>query len=396
MHHSGRRMPVGGALPVVCAILFAACGGSGADGGAAQGGAAEGELTGTLEIGAPVAKTGAAGFIGEAEEEGMRFAVEQINTQGFLGDAKISLSVDDTGDQVNQAVSVVRDYASGGMPVVVGITLSNQALAAIPVLESGSTPFVLIGSGVDLQSVPGGVTDVYTLDPPQQSYAPEKLVPVLAEKDVKSVAFINDKSNPGITGYHDALVEEVLPKEGIEVKEDLAVTGEETDFGPSVTAAIDADPDAIGVFLRGKAAITAITAIRRAGYEGQIFGQAGLANGAAAGAAPLTNGVFFNTTFAPEVLEDVPSSQAFIDAWTAEKGSAPGAFHAQGYDGVWLAARAAKAAGCITRECLRQGLEEVTQGEVPAALGLLTFEDGEAGFPGAIIEIKDGAETPIK
>jgi branched-chain amino acid transport system substrate-binding protein len=94
-------------------------------------------------------------------------------------------------------------------------------------------------------------------------------------------------------------------------------------------------------------------------------------------------------------LSPEPSSQAFFKAYEAKTGKAGGTPEAQGYDAVWLIARAAVAAGCLERDCVKKGLAQVAADGFDGALGALTFDGRVAVAPGVVLTIKDGKEAMV-
>jgi branched-chain amino acid transport system substrate-binding protein len=140
-----------------------------------------------------------------------------------------------------------------------------------------------------------------------------------------------------------------------------------------------------------------MTELRQAGYKGQIWGDAGFAGTVATSAGSVANGLLFTSDIAPN--SSVAPTLKFENAFQAKYGKAASQYNAQGYDAVWLIARAEKSAKCSSKACLLKGLQTETaasQPAYPAALGPMTFVNREARTPGAVIEIENGKEVQIK
>ena len=76
-------------------------------------GAASAQVAGTIKIDAPLSLTGVAAFAGIAEKEGMDYAIEEINSSRFLGDAKLAANYVDVALATDQAVTAVRGFLRG-------------------------------------------------------------------------------------------------------------------------------------------------------------------------------------------------------------------------------------------------------------------------------------------
>jgi branched-chain amino acid transport system substrate-binding protein len=372
-------------------VGLAACGSSGGSGG--SGG--KGGSGAALQIYSPLALSGAAASYGQAEQQGMEFAASQIAAQGYLGSTKISFKWGDIGTGTPaQAVNVVRSMTSAGAPVISGMTFSVQVPAVVPLTQQSSTPLVIVNASID------GVTklgsDVFSVDVPQETYS-NKLVSVLQQRKVKSTAIVYDNGDPAIQGIDSTFQKSLLPAGNIKLTANATASSSQADFSQVVSQVMATKPDAVGIIMLGDAGDTVMTELRQAGYKGVLWGDAGFAGGVATSAGAVANGLLFTSDIAPD--SSVPSTLAFEKAFQAKYGKAPSQYDAQGYDAVWLIARAEKAAGCTSRSCLLKGLQTETASSQPAyqaALGPMTFVNREARTPGAVIEIENGKEVQIK
>jgi branched-chain amino acid transport system substrate-binding protein len=272
-----------------------------------------------------------------------------------------------------------------------GMTFSAHSLAVAPLAQQTGMPFVVVNSG-GLRSLADVGDLVYSIDPPQASYG-KKLVGALAERGVKTVAIITDPGSPAAVDITAEFKDSLLPHGGIEVVSKNDASSGDADFSAVVSNATAVKADAVGIFMPGAACVTIIEALRQTGYEGQIFSHACLAGGAAVKGAPATEGVLFLVSASP--LSPEPSSQVFFKTYEAKTGKAAGTPEAQGYDAVWLIARAAVAAGCLERDCIKKGLAQAASDGFDGALGALTFDGRVAVAPGVVLTIKDGKEALV-
>lgn len=378
---------------VAASLLLAGCASAGGSTSSNESsGGSAGALSGQIKLGSPLSLTGAAAFAGISEKQGMDFAIQQINDQHYLGDATLSAQYVDVAVDTNQAIAAVRGFAGDtSVEAVVGNTLSNHALAIAPVAQQGQIPLLVANTG-GLDNLTTIGPFVYQIDVRQSSYA-SKMGDVLKSKGVKNTAAVVNDDVPAITSLWSTYTGSVLPKSGIKVDNVQKLPSTATDFSAVVTSVMAGNPQAIAIMTRA-GTIPIITALRHAGYKGVIWGQAGLAGGVAANAAPVTEGVLFTANAAPG--SNIPSMQKFFTAYQQQYGKDAYAFAAQGYDAVWAVARAAKNAGCTSRSCIQKGLTQLMKTGFDGALGPLKFSDRNAVGPGAIVEIKEGKETFVK
>jgi branched-chain amino acid transport system substrate-binding protein len=381
-----RVKPLGSAIVAGALVLTAAA--CGDDSGSGGGGSEEG-LSGTITISAPLSLTDVAAFAGLDSQKGMEFAIEEINESGYLDDATLKADFVDVALDDDKALSAVRGAISSDAVAIVGMTLGNHSLAAAPIAQQSKIPFVVVNSG-GLKDVTAVGDYVYQTDVSQFRYA-DKMTEELQTRGITETSVIWNDDVPAVIDLH-AAYEELFPDFGIEVAEDNPVASTTTDFSAVATSVAKDNPQSVAVLTRSPVPI--IEALRNAGYEGQIWSQAGLAAGVGAGAAPTTDGVIFTANAAAG--SDIPSMEKFFTAYEAANGEGAYAFAAQGYDAVWAVARAMKASGCSTRECVKDGLADVAADGYEGALGDVTFEDRNAVGPGVILEDMDGQENFVR
>jgi branched-chain amino acid transport system substrate-binding protein len=380
----GRLLALG-----ACSLLLGACV---QEAPKESGGGSADRLTGEIKIGVPLSLTGVAGFVGTSSKEGMEYAIDQVNDSGMLGDATLVAEYVDVAADPNQAVAAVRGFGGdSSIAAIVGNTMSNHALAIAPVAQQAGVPFVAVNTGGDSKLTSVG-DHVYQVDVRQSTYA-QKMGEELAHRGVTSVAVVVNNDVPAIAELWGAYREDVLPDSDIEVATVQELPSTATDFSAVVTSVLAAHADSVALLTRA-GAVQMVTQLRQAGYDGVIWSQAALGGGAAVAAAPATEGVLYTVNAAAG--SDIASMNEFFEGYRTTYGKDGYAFAAQGNDAVWAVAHAIKDAGCGTRECIQKGLQELMGTGFEGALGDLTFTDRNAVGPGAIVTIRDGAESYVR
>lgn len=380
------RVARGIAALVALSVGITACG-SGGDASSDQ------ALEGTIEISAPLSLSDVAAFAGESTRNGMEFAIEEINSSGYLGNAKLKADFKDVALANDQAITVVRSAINSKAVAIVGLTIGNQALAVAPIAQQSKIPLVVANSGGISKLTEVG-DHIYQTDVGQYLYA-GKMADELAARKVKTTALLYNDDVPAVLDLVEAYEKTEFPRVGIDVTRKSAVASSVTDYSAAVTSLLASKPDSIGVLLRGTgSAVTVVKQLKQAGYKGEIYSQAGLAGGAGAAAAPDTNGVLFTANAVAG--SNIEPMEKFFASYREANGKDEFAFAAQGYDAVWAVARALKTSGCVSRQCVQDGLQKLMETGYSGALGDVTFKDRNAQGPGTIIEIVDGKETFVR
>ncbi|MER2535138.1 MAG: ABC transporter substrate-binding protein [Rhizobiaceae bacterium] len=348
-------------------------------------------LEGTIKLDSLLSLTGAAAFAGVSSQEGMDFAVEEINSSGYLGSAKLAVNYVDVALSTDQATAAVRGFIDGGAVAVVGLTLGNHALAVAPLAQRAQMPLIAVNTG-GLTALTQAGDHVYQVDVAQFRYA-GKMADALKDLGVKTTAVLFNDDVPAIRDLWNTYNSTELPRVGIKTEPVINAVSTATDHSAAITTMLAANPDAIGVVTRAGSP-TVIAQLRQLGYKGVIWGQAGLAGGVAVNAAPATEGVLFTANAAAG--SPYPTMEKFFSGYQQKTGKVGFAFAAQGYDAVWAVARALKTSGCASRECVQKGLSELMKTGYEGALGAVTFQDRNAIGPGAVVRIKNGKEEFVK
>lgn len=392
---------------VVFGLALTACGGDDDEGGGSTGSATEAatdsgadasKLSGTIPVTFVGDMTGPVAYVGKEEERGMNLAVEEVNSSGMLGDAKLELTIKDTGSNQNTAVTQMNEAVQSDAVAIFGPLLSNEALASAPIAQRAKVPYIATQSQNDGTLDPGEY--IYRLTTSQLRYD-NMLVNKLVEEGVKTVKLVYANDNPTLVDVAKRLLADGFEEVGIELQDNIGVPTATTDFQSLVTKLMDGDPDAIGVLLVGAPIPSLVKALRTAGYEGQIFSNSAATAGSLAPAGKAADGVFYAVDFTADLAKEYPSSQAFVDAYEKENPKlTPYGYNASGYDAVKFLAEAIAASGDASREGVLKGMQQVASGEgFEGAVGPVRFTDPDhrdVAAPGALVEWRDGRENLLK
>lgn len=363
--------------------LVSACGGGTSS-------SSENAFSGTVKVGSPLSLTGVAAFAGIGIQQGMQVATDEVNSTKFLGGAQLQVNYGDVGSTPQQAVTVTRQMIEGDqVNALVGLNLSGQAQSASAVAQAGRTALILPEAGAPGVSSSG---DYITQTNLQAFTYADKMGQALKKLNVATTEILYAQDNVTIATLVHTYTDQIFPKYG--VKASLkAYTNSDTDMSAGITQGLAANVDAVGCLFVGAQGTTCLSQARNAGFKGQLWGQSGFDGGTAINAGSVAEGLVFNTCWSADF--PYAESKKLVQLFQAKfPGKTASCFQAEGYDGVWLLARAIKAGNGTSREQIHAGLLKVLAQGMNGALGPMTWDkDRMLHAPGAIVQVKAGKQV---
>jgi branched-chain amino acid transport system substrate-binding protein len=370
------------AMAIAGALTLAACGDDEPAGSASTGDG----LPATVKLMSINDITGAAAFAGKPVEEGMSFAIDQINESKLLGETKLSLDVEDTTTNPQQAVRLVTDAAKSDVPVIFSPATSGEVLATAPIAQRAGVPYIL-ATAADMDLVNIGDA-IFRVTAPSGTYV-SAMAKYLASKGEKEAALIY-LSAPGNIQWGTESMPPALEKEGIKVVHSLEITATQTDFS-SIASRLRNFDGAVGMSITGPSNGTLINQLRQQGFKGRIFGDLGFSGGGLDAAGKAADGALYSSDFS--VVSEAPSAKKFVADWKAAKGQDPSNFHAAGYNRVYFAALGLKKAGSTDRGAVRDALESIAAAGFDGATGRVRFEGRDARTDGYVNQIDENGNV---
>ena len=375
------------ALAAATALALAACGGddSGDGGGAAK------EDVASVKIGVILDETGIAGFAASEAKKGFEMGIEEANASGALGDTKIEVEYADAASDVKQATSLATQMTRDDeVRALVFGTQATEALSVAPIAQRAGVPTVMIYAGG-----PGIVETgdyIFRVTAPQVTYT-HLAADYLAEQGVKTIGIIYNNDSATLNDLATKVYPELAKERGIEIVSSNGVSLKETDYGQAAGEIAKANPDAVVLLLAGAPNVTAVSALERAGWEGQIMGQPGMAAGALEPLGKKANGIKYPLDFA--ATTNTPVGKEFVAKWKEKFGKDANTYSAAGYDAALLLVEGLKQAEGYEREQIKEGLTKAAQAGIEGAAGSIKFEERDARVPGLLVEYRDGKEVVI-
>lgn len=332
--------------------------------------------------------TGLTAFAGTLAVKGAETAIAEINQTHYLGNAKLSMDIQDPASNPQTAASLAsQDVASKKYAAILGPILSSEAIAMGPIVQKGKLPDILTESSAAGVLAYGDYT--WRATPPYTSYF-DIMGKYLESKGVKTIAVLYDSS---VTSYPQtaATIKSTWPKEfGITEVAARGVTANTQDFTAPVQALLGSKPQAVAFFLLSTANATAIQQFRQAGFSGPAIATSAAGTGNLTGAGAAGKGVAWPSDF--NALQENEETQHFVALYKAEFHSVPNPYAAEGYDAAWFLARAIKAADSANPVMIEAALSKVAREGFTGAEGKIIFDGNDARLATPIVVEWNGTE----
>lgn len=184
-----------------------------------------------IKIGAFLAVTGPASFLGDPEQKTLDMYVERINAAGGVNGRKLQLiSYDAAGDAEKARTFTKRLIEQDKVDLIIGGTSTGETMAAVPLVEQAQIPFIsMAGAVVIIEPVKKWVFKT----PHTDRMACEKIFTDMNERKLSKLALI---TGPG--GFDKSLRAQciqVAPKYGIEIVADESYGAADTDMTAQLT-----------------------------------------------------------------------------------------------------------------------------------------------------------------
>lgn len=322
-------------------------------------GAASSGANGTLTVGAIEMLTGSGALYGQAVEQGLEVAASTLNAQGGILGHQVKLKVVDNASDNAQTTTLVKQFAADpGYGAIIPPTYQPNFNAACAAADAAGLPIISAQSGPpDPSGDKNGFCFTMTTDPvPQVTYT----LNALRAMGITKLAMVYETTNGYVT-FQRPNIEKAAKALGISIQE-IGVDGSSTDFSAQITQLISDSPQATFPFFTIEDASRFMQQARAKGYTAKWFDPVSQLTSRripslSAGAA---DGLLAST---PQSAGDIPSFQAFLDAYQKQFGKAldDPTYTGFGYDALMLMAKAMTTAGSTTdRSAIKAAIDSIT------------------------------------
>jgi branched-chain amino acid transport system substrate-binding protein len=355
----------------------------------------------TIKIGAILAVTGPASFLGGPEARTLEMLVDQTNAAGGINGNKVELIIKDSGANPEKAISFAKQLIEEEQVVVViGPSTSGETMNIKKIFEEAGTPLVSCAAA---EVIVNPVAKYVFKTPQKDSYVAQKIFETMKEMGISKIALL-----AGNTGFGNAGKEQLLkiaPEMGIEVVETEVYDGKSTDLS-AVVAKIKANKDVQAVVNWSIVPAQSILAknMRQAGWDVPLFQSHGFGNikyveaaGAAAEGIIFPAGRLLVADSLPEGHAQKALLMDYIAAYEGKYKEAASTFGGHAFDAYIIAKAAIEKAG-TDKAKIRDEIEKIK--DLPGTGGVFSFSAEDHNGLGidslVMITVKAGKFVPYK
>jgi branched-chain amino acid transport system substrate-binding protein len=180
----------------------------------------------TIKIGAIVAATGPASFLGDPELKTLKHYVAKINADGGVNGKELELIAYDTGANPKKAVTFAKRLVhKDNVAAIIGPSTTGETMAIIPIVEKAKTPLLSMAGGVPIvEPVKPHVFKIVATD----KMACERIMEDLKKRNLKNLALISGSGGFGKSMRKQCKL--VAEKVGINIVADETYGKKDTDM----------------------------------------------------------------------------------------------------------------------------------------------------------------------
>ena len=328
----------------------------------------------TIKVGAVLAVTGPASFLGGPEARTLEMLVEEVNAKGGINGRKVELFLKDTAGSPEKAISMAKQLLEEQQVVaVLGPSTSGETMSLKKIFEDAKTPLISCAAA---EAIVEPVASYVFKTPQNDSYAARKIFMEMNKLGISRIAVLVDNSGFGKAGKDQIL--KIAPEYKIEVVEADVYDAKATDLS-AIVAKIKANPAVQGVINWSIAPAQSIVLknIRQTGWKVPIFQSHGFGNIKyvdAAGAA--AEGVIFpaGRLLMADLLPDGHPQKAllvkYVKDYEARYKENASTFGGHGYDAFMIFEKAVAVAGS-DKDKIRAAIEGLK--DLPGTGGIYNF-----------------------
>ena len=355
----------------------------------------------TIKIGAILAVTGPASFLGGPEARTLEMLVEQTNAAGGINGQKVELIIKDSGANPEKAISFAKQLIEEEKVVaVLGPSTSGETMKIKKIFEQAQTPLISCAAA---EVIVNPVAKYVFKTPQKDSYAAQKIFQTMKDKGISKIAVLAGNTGFGKAGKAQLL--KIAPTMGIEVVEAEVYDKKSKDLS-AVIAKIKANKDVQAVVNWSIVPAQAIVAknMRQAGWDVPLFQSHGFGNikyveaaGAAAEGIIFPAGRLLVADMLPEGHPQKALLTEYIKVYEAKYQEAASTFGGHAYDAYIIAKAAIEKAG-TDKAKIRDAIEQIN--DLPGTGGIFSFSAEDHNGLGIdsfeMITVKDGKFVPYK
>lgn len=329
-----------------------------------------------IKIGTLFSTTGPVGFIGDPEQKAVELLAKEVNDAGGINGRKIELvSYDDASDPARASTLTKRLIESDKIDLLIGGTITPNAMAMIPTVERAEIPYISVGGGLPIVDP---VKKWVFKTPHTDRQVAMRLLQDMKEQGHTKVGLASETSGFGQSGRKEIL--EHAAGYGITIVADEKYGPKDTDITPQLTAVKGTQGiQAVLIFCgAGTSPSMAVKNYARLGIKLPLYLPHAVVNqeflkltGSASEGARMPTAIFVVPEAVPASDPQKPVIDAFYSNYEKAFHEKPSPFAGNSYDAMLIAIDAIKRAGSTDKAKVRQAIEETKN--LPGLNGVFTM-----------------------
>lgn len=353
----------------------------------------------TIKVGAILAVTGPASFLGSPEAKTLEMMVADVNARGGIGGKKVVLIIKDSGASSEKAISFAKQLIEEDKVLaIIGPSTSGETMAIKALAEESKTPLLSCAAA---EVIVNPIASYVFKTPQKDSQAVIRIFQQMKKMGISKIGVLSSNTGFGKAGKDQ--IEKLAPEYGIQIGVSEVYDSKATDLTAEVTKVKAANVQAIVNWSIEPAQAIVIKNARQLGLTIPIFQSHGFGNiGYVKAAGVAAEGVIFpagRLLIADQLPASNPQKTVLVSyksEYEAKYKEDVSTFGGHAYDAMLLLADAVKKGG-TDRAKVRAELEGL-KGVVGTAgifnmsatdhngLGLDAFE---------MLTVKDGRFVPL-
>lgn len=340
--------------------------------------------------------TGVSAAYADEMSMGFRIARDEINASGGIAGKPVDLTILDTQSNNGQVVSLMRRACNDDF-IVLGPSMSVEARVGFPIANRMHCPAVS-GSAVTDGLTTSNRPWTFTYSVPASVLVPSAIKVIVNKLHPKVATVVIDRGNASANEQGNRSVA-TLKADGIAVHV-VTVTGDDVDFGPTVTRVVGEHPDLVILATTDKAALGVLKVLHQTGEKlAVLITQAAFTPLVASAGPAVLEGAYRYTEFDPTSSTN-PRVEAFVAAFKKrDNGRLPTQLSTQTYDMMYMVKyiiEHAKITGSTQQDRQRFIAALAKLKNWPSFSGPLTMTP--AGYPDkpiSVLQFHDGVPHPV-
>lgn len=229
----------------------------------------------TIKVGAILAVTGGASFLGGPEARTLEMLVDEVNSRGGINGNKIELIIKDSAASPEKAISFAKQLIEEEKVLaIIGPSTSGETMKIKNICEEAKTPLLSCAAA---EVIVNPVASYVFKTPQKDSFAAKKIFMEMNKMGISKIAVLAGNTGFGKAGKGQLL--KIAPEFNIEVVETEVYDKKSNDLS-AVVAKIKANKDVQAVVNWSIVPAQAIVAknMRQAGWDVPLFQSHGFGN----------------------------------------------------------------------------------------------------------------------